>query len=199
MNARRVGLFGGSFDPVHNAHLALARLALDHLGLDEVIWVPAGHPWQKARRLAPAEDRLAMVRAAIEGEPRFQADDCEIRRSGPSYTLDTVRDLAVRRPDVGAWFLILGEDQYSGLPTWQGWQELLRCVTLVVAARDGRQPQPGQLLRDTPHRLVVLPLPPLAISSTLVRSRLAAREPIDTLVPPAVAGYIARHRLYLPD
>ena len=199
MNARRVGLFGGSFDPVHNAHLALARLALDHLGLDEVIWVPAGHPWQKARRLAPAEDRLAMVRAAIEGEPRFQADDCEIRRSGPSYTLDTVRDLAVRRPDVGAWFLILGEDQYSGLPTWQGWQELLRCVTLVVAARDGRQPQPGQLLRDTPHRLVVLPLPPLAISSTLVRSRLAAREPIDTLGPPAVAGYIARHRLYLPD
>jgi nicotinate-nucleotide adenylyltransferase len=199
MGARRVGLFGGSFDPVHNAHLALARLALDHLGLDEVIWVPAGHPWQKARRLALAEHRLAMVRAAIEGEPRFQTDDCEIRRSGPSYTLDTVRELAMRRPDVGAWFLILGEDQYAGLPTWQGWRELLQCVTLVVAAREGRQPQPGELLRDTPHRLVVLPLPPLAISSTLVRSRLAAHEPIDTLVPPAVAGYIARHRLYLTD
>lgn len=197
MDPLRVGLFGGSFDPVHNAHLALARLALKHLALDQVIWVPAGRPWQKARRLAPAGHRLAMVRAAIQGEPCFQADDCEVRRAGPSYTLDTVRELAARRPEVGEWCLILGEDQYGGLTTWQGWQELLQCVTLVVAARGGRQPVPDVALRQAAHRLVVLPLPPLAISSTLVRRRLAAGLPVDTLVPPAVAGYIARHRLYL--
>ena len=199
MNPLRVGLFGGSFDPVHNAHLALARLALEHLGLDEVIWVPAGHPWQKTRRLAPGDHRLAMVQAAIAGEPRFTADDCELRRPGPSYTLDTVRELAARRPDVGEWFLLLGEDQYAGLPTWQGWPDLLRRVTLVVAAREGRPPVPAEPLRQVPHRLVVLPLPPLAISSTLVRGRLAAGEAVDTLVPLAVAGYIARHRLYLTD
>jgi nicotinate-nucleotide adenylyltransferase len=199
MDPIRVGLFGGSFDPVHNAHLALARLALEYLKLDEVIWVPAGHPWQKTRRLAPGEHRLAMVQAAIADEPRFTVDDCELRRPGPSYTLDTLRELTARRPEVAQWFLVLGEDQYAGLPTWQGWQELLRLATLAVAARDGRPPVAGQSLREVPHRLVCLPLAPLAISSTLVRQRLAAGESVDALVPPAVASYIACHRLYLTD
>lgn len=199
MDARRVGIFGGSFDPVHNGHVALARLALGYLALDQVVWIPAGHPWQKARRLAPADHRLAMVRAAVADEPRFSVDDCEIRRPGPSYTLDTVRELRARWPWVPEWFLLLGEDQYAGLPTWHGWQDLVQCVTLAVAARDARAPVPAGALRAVPHRLEVLPLPAWPVSSTLVRQRLAAGQDVDDLVPPAVARYIACHRLYLTD
>lgn len=199
MDARRVGLFGGSFDPVHNGHVALARLALAHLALDRVVWIPVGHPWQKARRLAPADHRLAMVRAAVADEPRFLVDDCEIRRPGPSYTLETVHELRARWPGVQEWFLVLGQDQYAGLPTWHGWQDLVQCVTLAVAARDARVPVPTGALRAVPHRLEVLPLPAWPVSSTLVRQRLAAAQDVDALVPPAVAHYIACHRLYLTD
>ena len=134
--ARRVGLFGGSFDPVHNAHLALARAALAELQLDEVRWVPAGQPWQKARALTAAVHREAMLRLALAGEPRFVLDRTEIRRPGPSYTLDTVRELAAAQPGT-EWFLIIGHDQYAGLHTWNGWQELLARVTLAVANRPG--------------------------------------------------------------
>ena len=95
---KRVGLFGGSFDPVHNAHVALATTALAQLGLDELRWIPAGQPWQKARRLAAAADREAMVRLAIAGEPRFVLDRVELRRSGPTFTLDTVRELVAAEP-----------------------------------------------------------------------------------------------------
>ena len=91
---KRVGLFGGSFDPVHNAHVALARTALEQLALDELRWIPVGQPWQKARRLAAAADREAMVRLAIAGEPRFVLDRVELRRRGPTFTLDTVRELS---------------------------------------------------------------------------------------------------------
>ncbi|MCX7660560.1 MULTISPECIES: nicotinate-nucleotide adenylyltransferase [Caldimonas] len=199
MEARRVGIFGGSFDPVHNAHVALARLALAHLALDRVVWIPAGQPWQKARRLAPAEHRLAMVRAAVADEPRFEVDDCEIRRAGPSYTLDTVKELRERWPGVQEWFLILGQDQYAALSTWHGWRELLQCVTLAVAGREGCEPAPHEALRSVPHRLHTLPLPPLPVSSTLVRQRRAAGLDIVALVPPAVASYIDCHRLYLTE
>src|SRR5262249_2262119 len=133
---RRVGLFGGSFDPVHNGHVALARLARDALDLAEVRWIPVWQPWQKARRLAPAADREAMVRIAVEGEPGFVLERSELRRRGTSYTLDTVRELAGAEPDL-EWYLILGEDQYAGLHTWRDWRELVKLVTLVIAPRAG--------------------------------------------------------------
>ncbi len=189
----RVGLFGGSFDPVHNAHLALARTALEQLRLDELRWIPVGHPWQKARRLASAADREAMVRLAIAGEPRFVLDRSELRRSGISYTLDTVRELVLAAPG-DERVLILGQDQYSGLHTWRDWRELLGLVTLAIANRPGAVPTVNPQVAQVAHQTVLLPM--MDISSTEVRRRVAAGESIADLVPEAVAGYIEQRRLY---
>ena len=190
----RVGIFGGSFDPVHNAHVALAKTALAELKLDEVRWVPVWQAWQKARELAPAADREAMVRLAIADEPRFVLERCELRRRGVSYTLDTVRELRAAEPDID-WFLILGQDQYAGLHTWRDWRELVSLVTLVIAPRPGAAAVNRQVA-NTPHRTVALPL--RAESSTDIRELLAAGLSIEGLVPPAVASYIDRHHLYQP-
>jgi nicotinate-nucleotide adenylyltransferase len=193
---RRIGLFGGSFDPPHLAHRALADIALRALALDELRWLPAGQPWQKAgRRLAEPAHRAAMVALAAEGEPRFVLDERELHRAGPSYTIDTVREL--RREQPGAeLFLVIGQDQYARLPTWQAWRELVDAVTLAVAARDGIAPQADEALAAVPHRLAVLPLPRLDISATDIRARTAAGQPIDALVGAPVARYISDHHLY---
>lgn len=189
----RVGVFGGSFDPVHNAHLALARVALAELQLDELLWVPAGQPWQKHRVLAPAVHREAMVRLAIEGEPRFTLSRIETQRSGPSYSIDTVRALQVQRPGAD-WVLVIGQDQYAGFHTWHGWRELLGLVTLAIANRpDAPTGADPQLLR-VPHAAVALPM--MDVSSTDIRERIARGQGIADLVPPPVARYIARHHLY---
>lgn len=189
----RIGLFGGSFDPVHRAHVALARSALDDLHLDSVRWVPAGRPWQKDRRITDAAQREAMVRLAIAGEPRFVLDRIEIERAGPSYTLDTVRELQAAMPG-HSWFLLIGQDQYAGLHTWNGWQELLQRVTLAVANRPGVAPAVHPEVLRFPHRSV--PLAMLDISSTDIRARCAAGQDISQLVPPEVARYIDQTRLY---
>jgi nicotinate-nucleotide adenylyltransferase len=191
--AQRIGLFGGTFDPPHLAHLALARKALDALRLDEVRWIPAGTPWQKDRAITPAADRAAMVALAIEGEPRFVLDRCELDRDGPSYTIDTVRTLRVARP-AAQLFLLVGQDQYAGLHTWHGWRELLQSVVLAVANRPGAAASAHPDVVRCPHRVV--PLPMLEIAATDIRARAARGDAIDHLVPPGVARYIARHRLY---
>lgn len=189
---KRIGIFGGSFDPVHNAHVALARVALEQLGLDEIRWVPVWQTWQKTRQLAPPADREAMVRLAIAGEPRFVLERCELRRRGNSFTLDTVRELRAAEPDV-EWYLILGQDQYAGLHTWRDWRELVGLVTLVIAPRPGA-PAVDPQVASTPHRSVELPM--MSESSTDIRSLLAEGRPIDAFVPPAVARYIESHHLY---
>lgn len=189
----RIGLFGGSFDPVHNAHLALARLALSELPLDEVRWVPVGQPWQKARQLAAPAHREAMVRLAIEGEPRFKLDRTELQRSGASFTLDTVRELQAQHPG-RQWVLILGQDQYAGLHTWRDWRALLSRVSLAVAKRPGALQQPHPDVLAVAHRAV--PLPMMDVSSTKIRERIASGQGIDDLVPAAVARYIEQHHLY---
>jgi nicotinate-nucleotide adenylyltransferase len=189
----RIGLFGGSFDPVHNAHLALAQSALAALKLDELRWIPAGQAYQKARPLSDARHRAAMVALAILDEPRFVLDDSELNRDGPSYTLDTVRAAQAAAPDA-QWFLIIGADQYAGLHTWKDWPELLARVTLAVANRPGAVPPVDAAVLRAPHRVV--PLPMLDISSTEVRQRVAAGQPVDALVPPQVARYIESHALY---
>jgi nicotinate-nucleotide adenylyltransferase len=190
---KRVGLFGGSFDPVHNAHVALARVALEELQLDEVRWVPVWQAWQKARELAPAADREAMVRLAIAGVPRFVLDRIELRRRGISYTLDTVRELAAAEPGT-EWVLILGQDQYASLHTWRDWRELVSLVTLAIANRPDVEVAVNAQIARVPHQMVSLPM--MDISSTEVRRRVAAGESIANLVPPAVASYIERRRLY---
>ncbi len=187
---RRIGLFGGSFDPVHNAHLALAQAALRDAALDEVRWIPAGQPWQKTRVVTAAVHREAMVALAIEGEPRFVLDRIELDRPGPSYTLDTVRALQAAQPGA-QWFLIVGQDQQAGLPTWHGVDELLVLVTLAVAGRPGA-PQ----ISSSACAVSFIEMPPMNLSSTEVRARCAAGLAIDKMVPEKVARYIDRHGLY---
>ena len=194
--APRIGLLGGSFDPVHNAHLALAHSALASLALDEVRWVPAGAPWQKkGRELAPAAQRAEMVRLAIAGETRFRVEPCEIERSGPSYTIDTVLALHAREPQA-QWFLTIGQDQLARLHTWHRWRELVGLVTLAVANRAGEAPRIPAELAATRLALAEVPLPPQATSSTDIRERVAAGLDIGALVPAVVARYIADHGLY---
>lgn len=199
---RRVGIFGGTFDPPHNAHVELARTALVALALDEVRWVPSGEPWQKAGRVSPAAQRVAMVQYAMAGEARFKLDLCEIEREGPSFTLDTVRAMqaADSHPPGAAtsapteWVLIIGQDQYAGLHSWRGWQSLLGLVSLAVGQRPGAAASVHPEVRA--HTVQAVPLPMLNISSTDIRQRVQRGEPITTLVPPLVARYIEQHHLY---
>ena len=191
----RIGLLGGSFDPPHLAHLALARTALQALHLDELWWLPAGQPWQKAgRALADGTHRAAMVRLLVQDEPRFRLDARELDRPGPTFTVDTVRECRAERPDA-AFFLILGQDQYGRLDTWREWPALLGEVTLAVAARGGQPPLPSPALAAHPHRLEVLPLPDMPESSTALREALTRGDEVSPMVGQAVAGYIARHHL----
>jgi len=195
--ARRIGLFGGSFDPVHCAHVTLAEAAQAQLRLDEVRWIPAGQPWQKARHLTDSRDREAMVRLAIAGRPGFVLDRTELRRPGPSFTLDTVREMrAAHAGPAAEWFLILGQDQYAGLHTWRDWRELLGLVTVAVALRPDAPAAPRPEVAAFP--CVGIAAPVVDTSSSDIRTRVAAGLPIDDLVPAAVAGYIARLGLYRP-
>lgn len=192
-----IGLFGGSFDPVHRGHLALARTALRDLGLDQLRWVPAGQPWQKPGRLAPGEDRAAMLALLIadpvDGDSRYRLERCELERGGPTYTIDTVDDLQRREPG-HRWTLLIGQDQHAGLHTWHRWRELLARVELAVAGRPGVAPAVDPEVSAFGHRTVAMP--PMAVSSTALRERLAAGLGVDDLVPATVASYIESHRLY---
>lgn len=199
----RVGLFGGSFDPVHLAHRQLGVCALEQLSLDRLLWLPAGRPWQKlqameagkSRGLASPAHRRAMVELMIAGEPRFAVDDSELERDGASYTIDTVRArLALDATE--QVFLVIGQDQYARLHTWREWRELLSFVTLAVAARAGQEPEPSAEVAAEPHRMLKLAMPALQYSSTEVRAKAARGEDIRPMVGDAVAGYIALHRLY---
>jgi nicotinate-nucleotide adenylyltransferase len=194
--AVRIGLFGGTFDPPHLGHRALADAALRALRLDELRWIPAGAPWQKTdRALAAAAHRAAMVRLAIADEPRFALDERELQRAGPSYTIDTVREIRGERPGA-ALFLVIGQDQYARLHTWHEWRELLRCVTAAVAARDGQPPAAEAAVIGQRHRIEMLDMPRVDVSATLVRQRAAAGADLTAMVGAAVAGYIERHQLY---
>ncbi|MDP4299491.1 nicotinate (nicotinamide) nucleotide adenylyltransferase [Leptothrix discophora] len=200
---RRIGLFGGSFDPVHQGHRALADAAMAQLGLDELRWVVAGQPWQKqGRLLAPAADRLAMVEAAIAGAPGQRVERIEVDRAGPSYTIDTVTALQAAAGSGDDWWLLIGQDQHANFCSWRDWPALLGRVGLAVAARDGIAPQPPAGLAAVPHRWQVLHMPAHPASATTIRRRLAGGEAATHLAPdwlaPGVADLIERRGLYHP-
>jgi nicotinate-nucleotide adenylyltransferase len=196
---RRIGLLGGTFDPPHLAHVALAQLALRHLFLDEVRWMPAGRPWQKMAGAGPvpsqAAHRVAMVSLAIQGEPRFVLDDREVHRQGPSYTVDTLKELRAEHPQA-RWFLIIGQDQLGRFDTWKDWRQLLQWVTLAVAARSGQPPTPPAAFSGVGASIEELPMPNMPVSSTELRRAVSRGEDISLLAGPAIAGYIAHHHLY---
>ena len=199
--ARRIGLLGGSFNPPHLAHLALGRLARQALALDELRWLPAGAPWQKAGRpMAQAAHRLAMLGLLLADEPDVLIDPRELQRAGATFTIDTVRELQAEQLKLHStpaeWFLILGQDQYSRFDTWHDWPELLQRCTLAVAGRAGQAPQAPAALAAAPHRLIPLDLPPQDIAANDIRTRLAAGQPVAALVGERVAGYISQHGLY---
>jgi nicotinate-nucleotide adenylyltransferase len=193
---RRIGLLGGSFNPPHLAHLALARLAQAELQLDELRWLPAGRPWQKdAASLASAEQRLTMVRLLVGETPGMVVDERELRRPGASYTIDTVRELRAEFPGA-TLLLILGQDQYQKLDTWRDAAQLRSLVTFAVAARDGQTPQAPPTWAGLAHEMIVLPLPRFDLSATLIRQHLAAGLSVSPLVGEAVARYIDHTHLY---
>jgi len=192
---RRVGLFGGTFDPPHLGHLAIAEWARTQLELERVVFIPAGTPPHKRRReLSGARHRVAMTRLAVRGQPAFTVSTLEVRRGGPSFTVDTLRQVQ-RRFARAQLYLVLGADSLDDFSNWHAPREILKLATLVVAARPGAGRRAG--LRGVPRRrLVWLDNPVLALSSSAIRARARAGRSIRYLVPDAVARYIARHRLY---
>jgi nicotinate-nucleotide adenylyltransferase len=198
---QRIGIFGGAFDPPHNAHVALARTAIEQLGLDELRIFPTGQAWHKPRALSATEHRLAMAHLAFDGLPRVRVDARETQRSGPTYTIDTLLEL--QQEYQGAQlFLLLGQDQAEALPKWHRWQELLQLAIICVAVRDADTTRAGDFeplagLPEAPQgRFQRLGLTPMAVGSTRIRAMLATGEGIAPLVPQAVARYISLHHLY---
>ena len=183
---KKIAIYGGTFDPVHHAHLILAREAIEKLELERVILLPAAiSPLKKAAPVASGEIRLAMLRAAINGEPTFEVDECELRRPPPSYTIDSVSEIRRRERDAEIYCLI-GEDNVEYLPEWNRFSELDKMVRFVVLDRTGKQPT---------HSYQVIGRR-IDISATEIRRRVAQNESIRYLVPESVEKIIHSEKLY---
>ena len=194
-----LGIFGGTFDPIHYGHLIVARAALEDLGLDEVLFVPAGRPWMRdAETLSPAEDRARMTDLAVAGDSQFRVSRLEIERAGETYTLDTLRALPA---DADRPVLILGADAFAGFPAWREPAEVARLAQIAVLGRPGRDTAASidEVKAQVPNvEAVPLEAPLIEISATAIRDRIRQGLPIRDLVPPPVARYIADHGLYRP-
>lgn len=192
--APEIGLLGGSFDPVHRAHIALALAALDTLALDHVELLPAAQPWQRSTLNASPEHRLRMLELACRDEPGLQVNPLELERAGPTYTLDTLRAL----PQGPRYTWIMGADQLVNFCTWHDWREIIRLVRLAVAQRPGTPlTTPPALAEALPAgTLQLIPFTARNISATSIRRSLAAGRPADDMLDPRVLDYIHVHQLY---
>lgn len=215
-----IGIFGGTFDPIHYGHLRLAEEMADALNLREVRFIPTGQPPHRAAPQASAQHRLEMTRRAIAGNPRFAVDDREVRAMRPSYTVDTLTEL---RGELGAQplVLLLGADAFLGLPGWHEWQRLFELAHLAVAQRPGsnlHQALPETLQREVQARWInvgsvpaparpldklgasgsvsVFEMTPLAISGSAIRSTLTQQKSVRYLMPEPVCDYLQQHQLY---
>lgn len=222
---RRLGLFGGSFNPIHNGHLAVARKAHEILALDRTLFIPTGDPPHKRDgALAPAHHRYEMARLAIADTPGFELSDIEISRRGKSYSIDTVRELQRQYGPTTSLFFLIGLDAFLDLPSWREPDALLAACSFVVISRPGqsfqslttlpflRHVSPNQLAPldtgtldrlDLPlpsgHRIICLPLPPSPISASDIRHRIQRGAVLANLLPPPVESYILRQQLYRED
>jgi nicotinate-nucleotide adenylyltransferase len=191
MGMLRLGVMGGTFDPIHLGHLVAAEAAAEHFKLDSVIFIPAGDPWQKTT-YASAQDRLAMTKLAVARYSNFQVSTIDIDRPGPTYTVDTLQELKKLEPRAELFF-ITGADSLSGIGTWKQVEELWPLATFVGVSR------PGHALKAPIYagaRIELLEIPALSVSSTGIRAKVDSGESIDDLVPEAVSEYIKDQNLY---
>jgi nicotinate-nucleotide adenylyltransferase len=191
---KRLGIMGGTFDPIHHGHLVAASEVGHYFGLDEVIFVPTGQPWQKHdRTVSPGEDRYLMTVIATASNPRFSVSRVDIDRPGETYTIDTLRDLRVQRGQDAEFFFITGADALARMISWRDAADLFKLAHFVGCTRPGHQLS----ISDLPDGQVSLvEIPALAISSTECRQRVRDGQPIWYLVPDGVVQYITKRRLY---
>ena len=198
---RRIGVFGGSFDPPHNAHVALVQAAIDELQLDELRVLPTGDAWHKARALTASAHRLAMTRLAFDGLPRVVVDDRELQRLGPTFTIHTLQVLQAENPGA-QFYLVMGDDQFSMFRQWHQWQAILQIAIICIAARAANTAAIGQFdaYNELKSRFLMLHLPLMPVSATRIRQLLAAGsdnlQAVSHMVPAPVARYISSNRLY---
>ena len=191
MSRLRLGGMGGTFDPIHNGHLVAASEVAAAFQLDEVLFVPTGQPWQKGQ-VSATSDRYLMTEIATAANPRFKVSTVDIDRDGPTYTVDTLRDLKVAYPDADLFF-ITGADAVTSIAGWKDTEELWNLAQFVAVTRPGHKLD----LPDAPEGAIqVLEIPALAISSTDIRERVETGKPIWYLVPDGIVQYIAKHGLY---
>lgn len=185
--AQPIGILGGTFDPVHNAHLAIARLALEKLGAQKVLWIPTGAPGYRAAPAAAATDRVAMLRLALVAEPRFVIDERELKPGASGYSVDTLASLQKDFPGTPL-VLLMGADQYEKRGGWHRWQDLAKVCRIAVVARPDFPKPVGDVIHVT--------LPPSSISASDIRARIGRGEDVSAMVPASVLEYIGKHKLY---
>jgi nicotinate-nucleotide adenylyltransferase len=195
MGGKRIGIMGGTFDPIHHGHLVAASEVAGRFGLDEVVFVPTGEPWQKGT-VSPAEDRYLMTVIATASNPRFHVSRADIDRDGPTYTIDTLRDLNAVYGPSATLFFITGADALAKILSWKDALEMLSLAHFVGVTRPGFELSASHLPADT---VTLVEVPAMAISSSDCRARVAAGKPVWYLVPDGVVQYIAKRGLYRPD
>jgi nicotinate-nucleotide adenylyltransferase len=195
--AKRIGVFGGTFDPIHNGHLVAASEVAHALALGEVIFVPTGQPWQKEYRdLAPAEDRYLMTVIATASDALMSVSRVDIDRLGETYTVDTLTDLRAARGAEAEFFFIMGADALAGIKSWRNTENLFSMAHFVGCTRPGHPVDVDSLKEDFKGDFTLIEIPALEISSTACRERVKTGRPIRYLVPDGVIQYIAKRGLY---
>ncbi len=192
---KRIGVFGGAFDPPHVAHHTLARAAIDQFKLDALHIVPTGSAWHKTRTLSAAHHRVAMAQLAFADLAQAFIDTREIERSGVSYTLDTLQELRKEQPQAQL-YLFIGQDQAQSFESWHRWQDILEIAQLVVAQRPSESPDAGQWQNGGLLNVQRLAMPALQVSATHVRQCIAQGQSTDAYLLSQVRRYIDQHRLY---
>ncbi|MBR1470017.1 MAG: nicotinate-nucleotide adenylyltransferase [Lachnospiraceae bacterium] len=198
---QKIGVFGGTFNPIHNAHLRIAEAAREQFGLTEVLFLPSGVSYMKdAREIAGRKDRLRMTQLAVEGHASFSVSALEVEKEGPSYTFETLKDLQEQYPDSRLYFII-GADQLFGIEHWRNPAGIFARAALLVAdrggyARDQMEAKAEELRERFKAEIHAYHLEPSALSSTEIRRRIRSGETTEGMIPPAVAAYIREKDLY---